>query len=78
LGVDKPRHRAARGADPDPDPQAITESVAHLKLLAGYFQKLEREARGYLKGPRQLEEALAALEGRRLSAEHAAAALASV
>jgi hypothetical protein len=51
--------------------------VAHLKLLAGYFQKLEREARGYLKDPRQLEEALAALEGRRLSAEHAVAALAS-
>jgi hypothetical protein len=53
----------------------IAEHADELKRLATYFLKLEAEARGYMKDPNQLEEALAALEGRRLAAEHAAANL---
>lgn len=46
-----------------------------LRLLGAHFEKLEREARGYFRNPEQLEQAIAALEVRRITAEAAAAAL---
>lgn len=70
------RELTALAGDPAADRRVITEHADELKRLATYFLKLEAEARGYMKDPLQLEEAIAALEGRRLAAEHAAANLA--
>jgi len=70
------RELSALAGDPAADRHVIAQHADELKRLANYFLKLEAEARGYMKDPHQLEEAVAALEGRRLAAEHAAANLA--
>jgi NAD(P)-dependent dehydrogenase (short-subunit alcohol dehydrogenase family) len=71
------RELTALVSGPAADRQAIAEHADELKRLANYFLKLEAEARGYMKDPHQLEEALASLEGRRSAAARAAAALAT-
>lgn len=61
--------------DPAVSSKAMVAHVAEFTLLAGYFQKQEAAAPGYMKDPRQLEEALCALERHRTAAEGTAAAL---
>jgi NAD(P)-dependent dehydrogenase (short-subunit alcohol dehydrogenase family) len=60
---------------PSASPAAYAGTIAKLHLLAAYFEKLESEARGFMKDPAQLEQALAALVRRRTAADQAAAAL---
>jgi hypothetical protein len=62
---------------PTLSPSVYADTVANLHLLADYFEKLEAEARRFMKDPAQLEQALAALVRRRATAQHAAAALGS-
>lgn len=55
------------------DPSALTRHRAHLQRLAGYFASLEVDARGFIRDPKKLDEAIAALEQRRVLADEAAA-----
>lgn len=69
------REIAKLADDPAVSSKAMAAHVAEFTLLAGYFQKQEAAAPGYMKDPRQLEEALCALERHRAAAEGTAAAL---
>ncbi|HYL07411.1 MAG TPA: SDR family oxidoreductase [Candidatus Udaeobacter sp.] len=58
------------------NPSEAARYATDLKRLAGYFATLEKDARGYIRDPHELEQALAALELRRAAAEQAATSLA--
>jgi NAD(P)-dependent dehydrogenase (short-subunit alcohol dehydrogenase family) len=59
------------------DPAAAPRFSSDLRRMADYFAQLETDARGYIRDPKKLEEAIGALEARRAIAEKASVALAS-
>ena len=63
----------ARAAGESPNRPAV--DAAEIDRLAAYFTALETDARGFIRNPRELEQALAALEARRIGAEKIAASL---
>lgn len=57
------------------NPSDAGRHAAEVDRLAAYFAGLENDARGYIRDPQKLAEAIAALEARRAAAEKVAASL---
>ena len=57
------------------DPSRSGRYAPELRRLADYFLGLEQDARGYIRDPRRLEEAVGALEARRAAAQQTAGSL---
>ena len=57
------------------DPVHAGRYAPDLRRLAAYFEQLETDARGFIRDPKKLDEAIRVLEERRSAAEHAAASL---
>jgi hypothetical protein len=56
-------------------PTRAAAQAAEIDHLAAYFTALETDARGFIRNPQELEQALGALETRRVAAEKIAASL---